>query len=109
VPRYSYQCSSCSHQFELRQSFDSEPEQECPVCSNKARRLFHPVGVIYKGSGFYTTDYRKPASDSSETSASPSTSPSSSPSSSPSTSPSSSPSTDTSAPKASESESKGAG
>ena len=89
MPTYSYQCSSCSHQFELRQSFDSEPEHECPVCSNKARRLFHPVGVIYKGSGFYTTDSRKPASGSSETSTNPST--------------------DTSTSKASESESKGAG
>tara|TARA_B100001750_G_C15109401_1_gene399357 strand:+ start:73 stop:459 length:387 start_codon:yes stop_codon:yes gene_type:complete len=62
LPIYSYQCTSCDHQFDLKQSFDASPTQNCPVCQNQSRRLFHPVGVIYKGSGFYTTDYRKPDS-----------------------------------------------
>lgn len=72
VPTYSYECASCGHQFELRQGFDSEPEQECPRCHKSAKRRFHAVGVIYKGSGFYTTDYRKPANGSSSENESPS-------------------------------------
>ena len=66
MPTYVYTCGKCGHQFELRQGFDAEPEQECPQCHYTARRTFHAVGVIYKGSGFYTTDYRKPSSGSSE-------------------------------------------
>ena len=72
MPRYTYQCANCGHQFELKQGFDAEPKHECPVCSQVAQRRFHPVGVIYKGSGFYTTDYRKPGNGSSEGSESPS-------------------------------------
>ena len=60
MPIYSYKCTSCDHEFDLKQGFDADPTQECPVCQSSSRRLFHPVGVIYKGSGFYTTDYRKP-------------------------------------------------
>ena len=59
MPLYDYQCSKCSHVFELRQSFDSEPSATCPECSNVSRRKFYPVPVIYKGSGFYTTDYKR--------------------------------------------------
>ena len=87
MPIYSYKCTSCNHEFDLKQGFDADPTQECPVCKSPARRLFHPVGVIYKGSGFYTTDYRKP--EISKESKSP-TSKSSSDSSEPSSSPSSS-------------------
>ena len=58
MPFYDYECSSCGHSFELRQSFDSAPETACPRCDNKARRKFHAVPIIYKGSGFYTTDYK---------------------------------------------------
>ncbi len=65
LPTYTYQCAGCGHEFELRQGFNSVPEHECPQCHKIARRRFHAVGVIYKGSGFYTTDYRKPAKDSS--------------------------------------------
>ena len=57
MPLYDYQCVECSHVFELRQSFDAEPQGTCPQCNSTARRKFHPVPVIYKGSGFYTTDY----------------------------------------------------
>ena len=62
LPTYAYSCGACGHGFELRQGFDAIPEHECPRCHGKARRVFHPVGVIYKGSGFYSTDYRKPSS-----------------------------------------------
>ena len=70
MPIYSYQCEACDHIFDLRQSFDSKPEHECPECKAIAKRTFHPAAVIYKGSGFYTTDYRKPSPGSSEGSSS---------------------------------------
>jgi len=57
VPIYEYQCESCSHKFELKQSFDAEPTEKCPVCAATSKRLFHAPAVIYKGTGFYTTDY----------------------------------------------------
>ena len=59
MPLYDYQCSDCGHRFELRQGFDADSKQECPRCQGMARRRFHSVGVIYKGSGFYTTDYKR--------------------------------------------------
>ncbi len=59
MPTYDYQCSECGHVFELRQSFDSEPLGTCPLCGSLARRKFHAVPIIYKGTGFYTTDYKK--------------------------------------------------
>ncbi len=62
MPRYDYQCVSCGHQFELVQSFSEAGAGTCPVCSGNGRRLFHAVPVIYKGSGFYTTDYGRPKS-----------------------------------------------
>ncbi len=62
MPRYDYQCVSCGHQFELVQTFSEAGTGSCPVCSGKGRRLFHAVPVIYKGSGFYTTDYGRPKS-----------------------------------------------
>ncbi len=57
MPIYDYQCAECGHRFELRQGFDAEPVEVCPRCQGQARRRFHSVAVIYKGSGFYTTDY----------------------------------------------------
>tara|TARA_B100000749_G_C18375973_1_gene443815 strand:+ start:271 stop:603 length:333 start_codon:yes stop_codon:yes gene_type:complete len=59
LPLYDYECLSCGHIFELRQSFNDEPTGTCPVCDGDARRKFHAVPVIYKGSGFYTTDYAR--------------------------------------------------
>lgn len=59
MPRYDYQCKSCDHVFEVRQSFDSEPRADCPLCAGESRRKFQVVPIIYKGSGFYTTDYKK--------------------------------------------------
>ena len=60
MPRYDYECLSCGHPFELRQTFHEAGVGACPLCSGKARRKFHAVPVIYKGSGFYTTDYGRP-------------------------------------------------
>ena len=58
MPLYDYECVSCGHVFELRQSFDADPEWVCPRCAGMSRRKFHAVPIIYKGSGFYTTDYK---------------------------------------------------
>ena len=67
MPRYDYQCTSCDHRFELVQSFKEAGSGVCPQCSGDGRRVFHAVPVIYKGSGFYTTDYGRPKSPPSET------------------------------------------
>ena len=68
MPRYDYECDSCHHVFELKQSFDSEPVAPCPNCENAARRLIHSVPVVFKGSGFYVNDYGKGKSGSNGTS-----------------------------------------
>ena len=60
MPRYDYKCVDCENEFELVQSFSEAGSGVCPVCSGAGRRLFHAVPVIYKGSGFYTTDYGRP-------------------------------------------------
>ncbi|MCG8529139.1 MAG: hypothetical protein MI749_00575 [Desulfovibrionales bacterium] len=59
MPRYDYECLSCSNVFEMKQSFSDEPVADCPVCGSRSRRKFYAVPVIYKGSGFYTTDYAR--------------------------------------------------
>jgi putative FmdB family regulatory protein len=58
LPRYDYECQECAHVFELKQSFDSLPQGTCPICSGESKRKFHAVPIIYKGSGFYSTDYK---------------------------------------------------
>ena len=57
MPTYDYECQNCHHTFEMKQSFASESVADCPVCQNEARRVFHSVPVVFKGSGFYVTDY----------------------------------------------------
>lgn len=65
MPIYDYECAECAFRFELRQGFNSDTVQVCPQCQSSAHRKLHSVPVIYKGSGFYTTDYaRKGSSDS---------------------------------------------
>ncbi len=60
MPRYDYRCLECDNNFELRQSFSEAGKGTCPQCSGEGRRVYHAVPVIYKGSGFYTTDYGRP-------------------------------------------------
>ena len=60
MPRYDYRCVECDNHFELRQSFSEAGKGTCPECSGEGRRVYHAVPVIYKGSGFYTTDYGRP-------------------------------------------------
>lgn len=68
MPIYDYTCDVCSHRFEARQGFHDDPLTECPQCSGRVRRIIHPSGVIFKGSGWYITDSRKSNSTSSNTS-----------------------------------------
>ncbi len=56
MPIYEYKCSN-GHVFEAFQSMSDEPLTECEVCGAPVERVFHPVAVHFKGSGFYTTDY----------------------------------------------------
>ena len=60
MPRYDYRCESCKEEFELVQSFAEAGKGACPVCGEAGQRVYHAVPVIYKGSGFYTTDYGRP-------------------------------------------------
>ena len=62
MPTYVYACDSCSAQFERFQSFKDEPLRMCPSCSGAVRRVFQPVGIVFKGSGWYITDSRKSSS-----------------------------------------------
>ena len=60
MPTYEYQCDACNHNFDEFQSMSAEPLKKCPKCGKKKlRRLFGTgAAVIFKGSGFYQTDYR---------------------------------------------------
>jgi putative FmdB family regulatory protein len=59
MPIYEYRCESCGYQFERMQSFSAEPLRECPRCQGTVHRVISPVGIIFKGSGFYITDNRQ--------------------------------------------------
>jgi putative FmdB family regulatory protein len=85
MPTYDYSCDACHHSFEVFESITAEPQKKCPKCKKqKLRRLFGAgAGLVFKGSGFYHTDYRsdsykkaasadKPAGDSSSSGTSPS-------------------------------------
>jgi len=59
MPVYVYQCSQCGYQFEQQQKFSDKPLRVCPQCEMSAlHKVYTPVGIIYKGSGFYSTDHR---------------------------------------------------
>lgn len=60
MPTYDYVCDACDHKFELFQSITAEPEKKCPECGKrKLRRLIGAgAAIVFKGSGFYQTDYR---------------------------------------------------
>jgi putative FmdB family regulatory protein len=59
MPTYDYECKSCHHKFEAFQNIKDEPLKKCPRCGKGVRRLFGGgMGIIFKGSGFYTTDYK---------------------------------------------------
>ena len=59
MPTYEYECEKCGHRFERFQSMTDDPVKRCPECRCKVRRLLGTgSGIIFKGSGFYETDYR---------------------------------------------------
>ena len=59
MPIYQYQCPKCNFRFDLRQSFSDDAAGDCPQCQTRARRIFTPVPIIFKGSGFYVTDHAR--------------------------------------------------
>ena len=59
MPTYEYQCKKCAHKFEAAQKITEKPLRKCPKCKGSLKRLISAgVGFIFKGSGFYATDYR---------------------------------------------------
>jgi putative FmdB family regulatory protein len=61
MPIYVYQCDTCGMTFERHQHITDEPLHDCPECEGHVHRVIQPVGVIFKGSGFYVTDNRAPS------------------------------------------------
>lgn len=62
MPVYVYRCKNCGVQFEQQQSFNDPALTRCPECSKKTLvKVFTPVGIVFKGSGFYATDHRSPS------------------------------------------------
>ncbi|NNM46744.1 FmdB family zinc ribbon protein [Knoellia koreensis] len=64
MPTYTYACTDCGHRFDTVQSFSDDALTTCPECSGKLRKVFSPVGVVFKGGGFYRTDSRSGSSSS---------------------------------------------
>jgi putative FmdB family regulatory protein len=64
MPLYEYECEACGVRFERRQPITADPLKDCPECGGDVHRLIHPVGVIFKGKGFYVTDNRSRAKSS---------------------------------------------
>lgn len=65
MPIYTYRCESCGVQFERTQKFSDTPLTRCPECGKKElRKVYTPVGIVFKGSGFYSTDHKSPSGQS---------------------------------------------
>jgi putative FmdB family regulatory protein len=108
MPTYEYACKKCGEHLEVVQSFKDDPLTECPNCGGELRKVFSPVGITFKGSGFYKTDSRPAAKSESSKSESSSSSSSSSGDSSSNSSSSSSSDTKSSTKSESKSEAKSA-
>ena len=63
MPLYDYQCSNCQHVVEVRHGFNDTYAEACPSCGGEMKRVINPAPVIFKGSGFYVTDSRKPSGE----------------------------------------------
>jgi putative FmdB family regulatory protein len=62
MPIYTYRCSNCGVQFDRRQKYEDVPLKQCPECRKKTlHKVISPVGIVFKGSGFYATDHRSPS------------------------------------------------
>ena len=64
MPTYQYACTACGERLEAVQKFTDDPLTVCPACDGKLRKLFSPVGIVFKGSGFYRNDSRSSANGS---------------------------------------------
>jgi putative FmdB family regulatory protein len=62
MPIYVYACTNCGERTEAKQTFDDPPLEVCPHCGGKLRKMYSPVGVVFKGSGFYSTDAKRSSS-----------------------------------------------
>jgi putative FmdB family regulatory protein len=62
MPTYEYRCEDCGETVEVVQSFTDAPLTTCTVCGGRLRKVFAPVGIVFKGSGFYKTDSRTSSS-----------------------------------------------
>lgn len=62
MPLYEYQCNACGIRFERRQLMSDEPIRVCPECGGEVHRLVQPVGIVFRGKGFYVTDNRAKSS-----------------------------------------------
>jgi len=60
MPTYEYECQDCGIHFDRRQRITEEPLKTCPECGGTVKRVIHPVGIVFKGSGWYVTDHRRP-------------------------------------------------
>ncbi len=62
MPIYTYRCENCGVQFDQTQKFSDPPLSKCPECGKKTlQKVYQPVGIVFKGSGFYATDHRSPS------------------------------------------------
>jgi len=62
MPVYTYRCEECGVQFDKTQKFSDQPLTRCPECGKKSlHKVYSPVGIVFKGSGFYATDHRSPS------------------------------------------------
>jgi putative FmdB family regulatory protein len=67
MPVYAYLCENCGVQFEKQQSFSDQPLIRCPECGKKTlRKVYQPVGIVFKGSGFYASDHHSPSGQNSK-------------------------------------------
>lgn len=65
MPVYTYRCENCGVQFDKQQSFSDQPLTRCPECGKKTlKKVYQPVGIVFKGSGFYATDHHSPSGQS---------------------------------------------
>lgn len=59
MPVYEYRCKTCGETHEIAHGFHDERPTKCPTCGGQLVRVFHPIGLVFKGSGFHKTDYSK--------------------------------------------------
>ena len=67
MPTYEYECTACGQHIEVFQRFSEEPLTTCGNCEGALRKVFHPAGIVFKGSGFYATDSRSKKPSTSDT------------------------------------------